>query len=99
MIAGAGKTTLLECVSLRSREFRGAVHLNGRPARPTYFTQSGACMRVLLAVRDLWWWWTGRFDSIRIDSKTTAGRRRRARPNQSMLIIAPPPQFPSPTSR
>lgn len=40
--SGAGKTTLLECVSLRSREFRGAVHLNGRAARPTYFTQSGA---------------------------------------------------------
>ena len=43
--SGAGKTTLLECISLRSREFKGAVHLNGRPARAGYFTQSGTCGR------------------------------------------------------
>jgi len=38
--SGAGKTTLLECLSLRSREFKGAVTWNGEAAKGGYFTAS-----------------------------------------------------------
>ena len=38
--SGAGKTTLLECLSLRSREFKGTVTWNGEPAKGGYFTAS-----------------------------------------------------------
>ena len=38
--SGAGKTTLLECLSLRSREFKGAITWNDKPAKGTYFTAS-----------------------------------------------------------
>jgi len=38
--SGAGKTTLLECLSLRSRDFKGTVTWNGEPAKGGYFTAS-----------------------------------------------------------
>jgi hypothetical protein len=40
---GAGKTTLLECISLRNRNFDGAVHYDNRPPSGEFFTRSGAC--------------------------------------------------------
>ena len=38
--SGSGKTTLLECISLRNRQFEGAVHYDGQAPTGRFFTTS-----------------------------------------------------------
>ena len=38
---GAGKTTLLDAISLRNRNFEGAVHYDGKPPGGEFYTTSG----------------------------------------------------------
>jgi ABC-type branched-subunit amino acid transport system ATPase component len=39
--AGAGKTTLLECLSMRNRDFEGALHFDGASVQGSFYTTTG----------------------------------------------------------
>jgi ABC-type multidrug transport system ATPase subunit len=39
--SGAGKTTLLECLSMRNRDFEGALHFDGASVHGSFYTTTG----------------------------------------------------------
>jgi ABC-type lipoprotein export system ATPase subunit len=41
-VAGSGKTTLLECLSMRNRDFEGALHFDGASVLGSFYTNTGA---------------------------------------------------------